>query len=129
MTTTGMMTSTSIMTKKASSAAISAVAIMLLDVLSGLDEIKICTAYEIDGQQVTDFPSHVDDLRKVVPVYETMPGWSAEIDQVTDYDDLPAEAHAYLERMSELIGRPVEVVSVGPARDQTMILDLDLVSP
>ena len=103
------------------------VAVMLLDVLSGLDEIKICTAYEIDGQQTTDFPSHVDDLRKVVPIYETLPGWSAEIDQVTDYDELPAEAHAYLERVSELLGRAVEVVSVGPARAQTMVREVELV--
>lgn len=103
------------------------VAIMLLDVLSGLDELKICTAYEIDGRRVSDFPSHVDDLRKAVPVYETLPGWSAEIDQVTDYDTLPAEAHAYLERVSELVGRPVEVVSVGPARAQTMVRDVELV--
>ncbi|MCG8584549.1 MAG: adenylosuccinate synthetase, partial [Pirellulales bacterium] len=102
-------------------------AIMLLDVLSGLEEIKICTAYEIDGRQVTDFPSHVDDLRKATPVYETLPGWSAEIDHVTDYGDLPPEAHAYLDRVSELIGRPVEVVSVGPARAQTIVREVELV--
>ena len=107
---------------------VNTLSIMLLDVLSGLDEIKICTAYEIDGERVTDFPSHVDDLRKAVPVYETLPGWSEEIDHVRDYDELPAEARAYVDRISELVERPVEVVSVGPARDQTMVRDLDLVS-
>ena len=55
---------------------------MLLDVLSELPELKICTAYELDGRRITDFPSHVDDLRRVVPVYETLPGWQQEISDV-----------------------------------------------
>ena len=64
-------------------------AVMLLDVLSELPEMKICTAYEIDGRRVTDFPSHVDDLRRVEPVYETLPGWQEEISQVRRLADLP----------------------------------------
>ena len=58
---------------------VDAIAVMLLDVLSGLEELKICTAYEIDGKQITHFPSHVDDIRRVKPVYETLPGWAEEI--------------------------------------------------
>ena len=58
---------------------VDALAVMLLDVLSELPELKICTAYEIDGRRVTNFPSHVDDLRRAVPVYETLPGWQQEI--------------------------------------------------
>jgi adenylosuccinate synthase len=94
--------------------------VMLLDVLAQLPEIKICTAYEIDGRRTTQFPSHVDDLRRVVPVYETMPGWQEEITAVRRLADLPPKARAYLDRLSELVGRPIDVVSVGPDRAQTM---------
>ncbi len=94
--------------------------IMLMDVLAELPELKICTAYEIDGRRTTDFPAHVDDLRKVVPVYETMPGWQQEITEVRNYDDLPEKARNYLARLSELLGRPIEIVSVGPERTQTI---------
>lgn len=103
---------------------IDSICVMLLDVLSGLDELKICTAYEIDGRRTTQFPSHVDDLRKVKPVYETLPGWQEEITEVRELDDLPANARAYLDRISELAGAPVEMVSVGPARDQTIPVSL-----
>ncbi|MCE9544860.1 MAG: adenylosuccinate synthase [Planctomycetia bacterium] len=95
-------------------------AIMLLDVLSTLDEVQICTAYEIDGRRVTDFPSHVDDLRRAVPVFESMPGWPEEINQMRQLGDLPQAARDYLDRLSELIGRPVSYVSVGPERQQTI---------
>ncbi len=95
-------------------------AVMLLDVPAMLPELKICTAYEINGQRTTNFPSHVDDLRKVVPIYETLPGWQEEITEARRVEDLPKNALAYLDRMSELLGRPVEIVSVGPDRQQTM---------
>ncbi len=95
-------------------------AVMLLDVPSQLPELKICTAYEIGGQRTTDFPSHVDDLRQVVPVYETLPGWQEEISHIRRIEDLPENARKYLQRISELVGRPVEVVSVGADREQTM---------
>jgi len=95
-------------------------AVMLLDVLSGLDEIKICTAYEIGGRQVSNFPSHDEDLRSAQPVYESLPGWPEEIDHVSSYDELPKNAKAYLQRISELVGPPVEVVSIGPDRAQTI---------
>ena len=97
--------------------------VMLMDVLSGLDELQICTAYEIDGVQTNVYPAHVDDLRRVKPVYETLPGWKEEIDQVQSYDDLPANAHAYLDRIAELVGAPVDVVSVGPGRAQTIVVN------
>jgi adenylosuccinate synthase len=98
-------------------------AVMLLDVLGELPEIKICTAYEIDGRRVTSFPSHVDDVRRAVPVYETLPGWQEEITGVRRIDDLPEKARQYVDRISELVGRPVEVVSVGPDRLQTIFAD------
>jgi adenylosuccinate synthase len=99
---------------------VDALAVMLLDVLSELAEIKVCVAYEVNGRRTTQFPSHVDDLRQARPVYESLPGWQTEISHIRDMDELPANARAYLRRLSELVGRPVEVVSVGPDREQTM---------
>jgi adenylosuccinate synthase len=95
-------------------------AVMLLDVLGGLDELKICTAYEIDGRRTTQFPSHADDLKKAVPVYETLPGWEEDLSTARTEADLPAAAKRYLARIGELLGRPVTIVSVGPDRDQTI---------
>ncbi len=96
-------------------------AVMLLDVLSQLPELKICVAYELDGRRTTQFPSHVDDLRRVVPVYETLPGWQQEITAARRLDELPPNATAYLGRIGQLIGRPVEIVSVGADRQQTIL--------
>jgi adenylosuccinate synthase len=104
-------------------------AVMLLDVLSGLDEIRICSAYEIDGRRVTHFPSHVDDLRNARPVYETLPGWGEDLTGVKGYDDLPRQARAYLDRIGELLGRPVAIVSVGPDRAQTIFRDSVTLGP
>ncbi len=97
-------------------------AVMLLDVLSGLEEVKICIAYELDGQKTTIFPAHVDELWRAQPVYETLPGWKEEISHARRWEDLPANAQAYLRRISQLIGRPLEIISVGPHRDQTIFL-------
>jgi adenylosuccinate synthase len=77
----------------------------------------------LDGQRVTDFPSHVDDLRRVVPQYETLPGWQKEISDVRRIADLPVNARKYLDRLSELLRLPVEVISVGPDRRQTMFAE------
>jgi adenylosuccinate synthase len=98
-------------------------AVMLLDVLSGLEELKICTAYRIGGKQTNVFPSHVDDLRRAEPVYESLSGWKEEVSTCRTMAELPSGARAYLERIRELVGRPVEIVSVGPERDQTIIVD------
>ncbi len=96
-------------------------AVMLLDVLSELPELKICVAYELDGRRIDHFPSHVDDLRRVQPVYETVPGWQEKITGIRRMADLPEKAKAYLSRLSDLVGRPVEIVSVGPDREQTIL--------
>ena len=98
-------------------------AVMLLDVPGGLDELKICTAYTIDGRQTSHFPSHVDDLKKAEPVYETLPGWREELATVRSHAALPAAARGYLARLGELLGRPVSIVSVGPDREQTIFCD------
>ncbi|NQW48157.1 MAG: adenylosuccinate synthase [Planctomycetes bacterium] len=98
-------------------------AVMLLDVPGGLDELKICTAYTVDGRQIEHFPSHVDDLKKAVPVYESLPGWQEDLSTIRSYDALPAAATGYLARISQLLGRPVSIVSVGPDREQTIFCD------
>ena len=96
-------------------------AVMLLDVLGGLDELKICSAYEIDGRRTTQFPSQIGDLERAVPVYETLPGWPQELDAVRSEHDLPTNARRYVDRISHLLDRPVSIVSVGPDRAQTII--------
>ena len=90
-----------------------------LDVLDEFDEIAVCTAYEIDGVRTTEFPAAVEDLEKVKPVYEMMPGWKTPLDAVTSPEGLPENARKYLARMAELIGAEIEIISVGPRRDQT----------
>ena len=103
---------------------VSVLSVMLLDVLSTFDELKICTAYEINGQQTTNFPSHVDDLRAVMPVYETHPGWQEDITGARSVDDLPQNARNYVNRIAEIIGRPIGLISVGPDREQTIPVSL-----
>jgi adenylosuccinate synthase len=92
----------------------------LLDVLSTFTTLNICTAYELDGRQIHAFPSLAEDLRRVNPVYETLPGWSEDISGVRKFDDLPGNAQNYVKRIGELVGKPIELVSVGPDREQTM---------
>jgi len=94
--------------------------VMLLDVLSGLPEIKICTRYRIAGREVSTYPSHVDDLRVAGPVYESVPGWQEDITAARTYDALPSAARDYLKRLEQLTDRPIRVVSVGPDREQTI---------
>jgi adenylosuccinate synthase len=99
---------------------IDCISLMMMDVLSLLDEVKICVAYDFDGQRIDRFPCHADDLRRCRPIYETFPGWNTDVTKVRRVEDLPAGARQYLARVSQLVGKPVEVVSVGPDRAQTM---------
>ncbi len=95
-------------------------AIMLLDVLSEPEEIKICTAYEMDGERVDFFPGDAFLLERCRPVYETWPGWRVNLGGVRRLADLPAPARGYVDRLGELLGLPVAIVSVGPDRAQTI---------
>ncbi len=96
-------------------------ALMLLDVLSEVDEVSICTAYEIEGQRLDYFPSDAFVLQECRPVYETLPGWRTEISKARRLADLPAAARRYVERLSQLLGLPISIISVGPDREQTII--------
>jgi adenylosuccinate synthase len=98
------------------------ITVMLLDVLSGHPELKLCTAYELDGERRTHFPSDSFQLEKCRPVFETLPGWTEDLTTARKLSDLPAAARRYVDRIGELIGLPVSVVSVGPDRDQTIHL-------
>jgi len=90
------------------------------DVLGSLDTIKICTAYELDGQKIQEFPAQLSRLERVKPIYEQMPGWAEDISTCSSWTELPATARAYFKRIEELIGAPVAIVSVGPGREQTI---------
>jgi adenylosuccinate synthase len=95
-------------------------AIMLLDVLSELDEVRICTAYELDGERIEHFPSDAFLLERCRPVYESWPGWRHELGTVRRPGDLPAPARRYVDRVAELLDLPVRIISVGPDREQTI---------
>ena len=99
------------------------VALMLLDVLSGFQTLKICTGYRYQGQLLKSFPTDGEVMKAVEPVYEEHPGWSEEIDQVKDFADLPKNAQSYVNRLEALLGVPVALVSVGPERTQTLMRD------
>jgi adenylosuccinate synthase len=93
-----------------------------LDVLSGLQTVKICTGYRAYGQQFEDMPPHQSVFHDASPIYEELEGWHEEIDGARSFEDLPKQAQAYVRRVEELIGVPVSVVSVGPAREQSLAL-------
>jgi adenylosuccinate synthase len=101
--------------------AIDEVALMHLDTLAGLKELKICRAYKIDGEEKTFFPANIDRLSRAGCVYETVPGWEEEITEVKEFEDLPVNAQDYVHRVEEKIGKPVTFVGVGPKRSQTLL--------
>lgn len=92
-----------------------------LDVLDGLDSIRICTGYKVEGHVSGLPPLLVEAFSDVEPVYEEMPGWKGTTFGVTQEADLPAEARAYLARIEALVGVPIDVISTGPDRAQTIV--------
>jgi adenylosuccinate synthase len=99
---------------------VDAIGLMLLDVLSGFDILRICTSYSINGRTYNHFPSQTEDLRLAVPNYETLPGWDDDISGVRNYDELPPNAKYYVQRIRELVGKKVELISVGADREETI---------
>jgi adenylosuccinate synthase len=98
-----------------------ALAITKLDVLDGLEQIDVCTAYRCRGTLLTEMPADVSQLSACEPVYETLPGWSAPTRGITRYDALPAEARAYIARLEAITGVPAGIVSTGSDRDHTIV--------
>ncbi len=96
-------------------------AVMLLDVLAGFDELKICTAYELNGRTLTDYPPDAAELTDVQPIYQTVPGFADEVTGCGRLADLPDAARDYLKLIERTVGVPVSIVSVGPERSQTLI--------
>jgi len=97
------------------------ISLMLLDVLAGLEELKICVGYKHDGQILVNFPADADVLEALEPIYETMEGFAGSIDDCRRFEDLPPQAQAYVKRIETYVGVPVRVISVGPRRDQTLV--------
>ncbi|MBT9438496.1 MAG: adenylosuccinate synthase [Desulfobacterales bacterium] len=98
------------------------IAITKLDVLDGLETVNICTSYEYNGKPVNNFPASLKKLAACKPVYETLPGWSEDISSIKKFEDLPQNTINYLKRVEELIETPINIVSVGPGRDETIML-------
>ncbi len=98
------------------------IALTKLDVLSDFDTIKICTGYLLNGEKVQEVPANLDKFDKCQPVYEEMPGWRSDIRGVKNFADLPEKARNYVKRLEQLVGCPMVIVSVGPRRDETIIL-------
>jgi adenylosuccinate synthase len=97
-------------------------AVTKLDILSGLEEINVCTAYRLRGERITSFPLANEDLSLCEPIYERFTGWEEEIGGVRSYDDLPREARNYLEYIAEGLGAPIGLVSIGPSPEETIRL-------
>ena len=101
---------------------VSGLCITKLDVLDGLDEIKVCVGYDRNGKRVDILPLDADEITDCQPIYDTFPGWSGSTAGITQWDELPLNARRYLERVQEFIGAPIDMVSTGPDRDHTILL-------
>lgn len=100
---------------------ITSVALTRLDVLSQFDRIKICVAYEVDGQQVSTLPSTTKQSLIATPVYEELPGWRKDVSKIRKLGDLPTEALQYVRRIEQLVGAQIDMISVGPEREQAIV--------
>ena len=101
-------------------------AVTRLDILDSFDEIKMCTGYKYQGKLLNEIPASLKVLAEVEPVYETFPGWKTDITKVRKYEDLPENAKKYLTRMAEVTGIGLGIVSVGPNRDETIVIAKDI---
>lgn len=101
---------------------ISGLCLTKLDVLDGIERIQVCVGYEIDGQPVKTAPLSAETYARCVPVYEEISGWSGSTVGIRQLEDLPPEARRYIQRIEELVGVPVDIISTGPDRDETIVL-------
>tara|TARA_B110000014_G_C19897705_1_gene464434 strand:- start:259 stop:723 length:465 start_codon:yes stop_codon:yes gene_type:complete len=94
------------------------IALTKLDVMDALETVKICVAYDIDGERIEKMPYHQTDFHKATPIYKEMPGWQEDITAITDKNDLPQKAKDYVEALEECSGIPISLIGVGPGRKQ-----------
>ncbi|MBM4415020.1 MAG: adenylosuccinate synthase [Chloroflexi bacterium] len=100
---------------------VTSVALTRLDVLAQFERVKICTGYELEGQRVDTLPGALTAMTALEPIYEELPGWREEISHVRTFGDLPPAARAYVQRVEQLLGVPVDMISVGPEREQAIV--------
>ena len=93
-----------------------------MDVMDGFEEINICTAYELNGEETDVYPLSLDDIEKVKPVYTSLPGWKNSIEGITNWDELPATAQSYISFVEEYLGVKFTIISTGPKRSETIVL-------
>ena len=101
---------------------LSGLCVTKLDVLDGLDEVKVCVAYELHGKRITTLPLESELLAECQPIYETLPGWKESTAHVTTFADLPEAAKKYLLHVEDLAGIPIDIISTGPDRADTIVL-------
>ena len=101
---------------------VSGLCITKLDVLDGLETLRLCVGYRIDGEELRTLPVGADALARCEPVYEDMPGWSESTVGLRDYEKLPDNAKAYLRRIEEIAEVPVDIISTGPDRNDNIVL-------
>ncbi|WP_232324572.1 adenylosuccinate synthetase, partial [Variovorax sp. WDL1] len=101
---------------------LSGLCITKLDVLDGLKELQLCTGYELDGEYTDILPLGADEIERCTPVYEKLEGWTESTVGVTQYDKLPVNARLYLQRIEQVTGVPIHMVSTSPDRDHTIMM-------
>jgi adenylosuccinate synthase len=101
---------------------LSSLSITKLDVLTGLERLKICIGYDLEGQRIESTPASLQSLARCSPIYEELPGWQEDISSVRERNQLPAETRAYLKRIEEITEVPLSIISVGPGREQTIVV-------
>ena len=100
---------------------VTSVALTRLDVLAQFDAVQVCVAYELNGERIDSLPASLHEANAVRPVYEELPGWREEVSDVRHFPDLPREARGFVRRIEELVDAPVDMISVGPAREQAIV--------
>ena len=100
---------------------VTSIALTRLDVLAQFDTVRLCVAYELDGKRIDSLPGSLREANSVRPVYEELPGWKQDVSHVRHLGDLPAEARRFVQRVEQLIGAPVDMISVGPEREQAIV--------
>jgi adenylosuccinate synthase len=101
---------------------LNSLALTKIDVLSGLPTIRICTGYDYQGQHYEEMPASLQILNHLTPLYEEWPGWSERLTDIRSLDALPARARRYVERVEQLVGVPVKMISVGAGREETILI-------